>query len=289
VLSGLLIHPKTEAALKSYLKEPTQVLAILGAEGAGKKHLSYKLAAELVGGAEGAAQAQIINIERPADKNETPILAIRDLIRRLRVKQPGALKRVVLINEADRLSPEAQNALLKTLEQPNPDTYFILGVQDAAKLLPTVFSRTQKIVIHPVSEAMAAAFYSGDYQQQKIKTAWLLSEGMPGQLSQLLANETEHPLRASMDAAKSFLSSSRYERLASLDSLAKDKGQLSDLLMGLARILKILHHSNIRGRKQQATSKILAARILVRESQTAIAANASAKAVLLKLILNLQV
>ena len=117
----------------------------------------------------------------------------------------------------------------------------------------------------------------------------MLSEGYVGQLSVLLGDDELQPLKNAVGLAKKFLASSRYERLLEVDSLSKDREQTLGLLTGLARILKSLHHSNIRNGRQNVSFKILNARKLVKESQTAINANASAKAVLLKLILNLQV
>ncbi|MDL2238171.1 hypothetical protein LJC56_10175 [Christensenellaceae bacterium OttesenSCG-928-K19] len=49
--------------------------------------------------------------------------------------------KAVLIPEADRMTDQAQNALLKVLEEPPADTVLLLGAQDAKNLLPTIRSR----------------------------------------------------------------------------------------------------------------------------------------------------
>ncbi len=285
----ILIHPKTKKAAEQYLKTPTQVLTLIGPEGAGKRFFALKLAAKLLDKADLSNESRLITITRQDDKKEIAIDAVRMLIKTLRLKQPGQSIRVVFIDEADRLSQEAQNALLKTLEQPNSDTLFILSVSDASRLLPTVFSRTQKLIIHPVDKEQAEAYFSKNASAEEVRRAWMLSEGYVGQLSVLLGDDELQPLKNAVGLAKKFLASSRYERLLEVDSLSKDREQTLGLLTGLARILKSLHHSNIRNGRQNVSFKILNARKLVKESQTAINANASAKAVLLKLILNLQV
>jgi hypothetical protein len=53
--------------------------------------------------------------------------------------------RVAVISSAHRLNPDAQNALLKTLEEPGPATCLVLCADDMAPLLPTVVSRAARL------------------------------------------------------------------------------------------------------------------------------------------------
>jgi DNA polymerase-3 subunit delta' len=57
--------------------------------------------------------------------------------------------RVAVITAAQRLNLDAQNALLKTLEEPGPSTCLILCADDAAPLLPTVLSRAARLRLAP--------------------------------------------------------------------------------------------------------------------------------------------
>lgn len=63
----------------------------------------------------------------------------------------GKIKAVVL-EDASALTVEAQNALLKTLEELPEDALFILGAESDAKLLPTVLSRCQIVILTERSE-----------------------------------------------------------------------------------------------------------------------------------------
>lgn len=69
----------------------------------------------------------------------------------------------VILAEADQLTPEAQNALLKTLEEPPGRTDLYLLVQDRESLLPTVRSRTQLIDLGPLEPSVSA---------QELEQAW---------------------------------------------------------------------------------------------------------------------
>ncbi|MDE6017586.1 MAG: DNA polymerase III subunit delta [Muribaculaceae bacterium] len=52
----------------------------------------------------------------------------------------------------EKMQPECANALLKLLEEPYPDTLFILVSNEPGQLLPTIFSRTQRFNLQPLTE-----------------------------------------------------------------------------------------------------------------------------------------
>lgn len=66
---------------------------------------------------------------------------VRELKEKLSLKGVAAGHRVAVILEAQNLTPEAQNALLKTLEDPGPKTTLILTATHRHELLPTIVSR----------------------------------------------------------------------------------------------------------------------------------------------------
>ncbi|TCS76167.1 DNA polymerase III subunit delta' [Pectinatus cerevisiiphilus] len=62
-------------------------------------------------------------------------------------------KRVVLIRNADKMNEAASNGLLKTLEEPVGNVFFILTADNEKKLLPTVISRCMRIYFAPLADA----------------------------------------------------------------------------------------------------------------------------------------
>ena len=79
------------------------------------------------------------------DRTAILIEQIRNIIKRLVHMPTIGSKRVVLIIEADRMTAEAANCFLKTLEEPPIDTFFILTSSRPSSLLPTIRSRCQCI------------------------------------------------------------------------------------------------------------------------------------------------
>jgi DNA polymerase-3 subunit delta' len=79
------------------------------------------------------------------DRTAILIEQIRNVIKRLIHMPSIGSKRLVLIIEADRMTAEAANCFLKTLEEPPLDTFFILTSSRPNSLLPTIRSRCQHI------------------------------------------------------------------------------------------------------------------------------------------------
>lgn len=88
---------------------------------------------------------------------------IRELVdRRLSLRRFEGRRRLVLLDPADAMNPQAQNALLKTLEEPPPETTLVLVSSSPDALLPTVRSRCLRLPFAPlpdvrVAERLAAA------------------------------------------------------------------------------------------------------------------------------------
>ena len=68
---------------------------------------------------------------------------IRDLIEKVRIPPQIGKNKVYIIDEVHMLSKQAENAFLKTLEEPPPHIVFILATTEKNKILPTILSRCQ--------------------------------------------------------------------------------------------------------------------------------------------------
>lgn len=86
----------------------------------------------------------VIVIE-PGDTGTIKIDSIRDVIDRAGYRPFEGRRRVVIIDQADALVPQAQNALLKTLEEPPSASVFLLVTSRPDSLLPTVVSRCPRL------------------------------------------------------------------------------------------------------------------------------------------------
>lgn len=96
-------------------------------------------------------QHESLRIVRP-EKNQIKIEQTRAILDFLSL-QGLTRRRVVIIDDADKLNSQAANTLLKILEEPNPDTYFFLMAPSPAHVLATLRSRSQIMSFRPLTLA----------------------------------------------------------------------------------------------------------------------------------------
>jgi DNA polymerase-3 subunit delta' len=104
-------------------------------------------------------------VAKPGDKAFIPLeLFIGDhehrgregLCHRIALRPFMGGRRIAVIDDADSLNAEGANSLLKTLEEPPPQSVLILVGTSPAKQLPTVRSRCQLVRFHPLEPAVVA-------------------------------------------------------------------------------------------------------------------------------------
>jgi DNA polymerase-3 subunit delta' len=95
------------------------------------------------------------------------------------------VRRVFIIDEAELLNPQGQNALLKTLEEPSPRTVIMLVTTRDERMLPTVRSRCRRVPFRTLEPpAMKSWLDHGGPSIDAADRDWLLelAEGSPGRL-----------------------------------------------------------------------------------------------------------
>ena len=162
-LADVLGHAQPRALLLRAVVASSvpQSLLFDGPEGVGKRSTALALAAAincLEPGTDGdgcgkcsscrrIARAQHPDIVSlvPNEKGTITVEMARDIIGQASYRPFEARRRVVVVDDADSLQPSAQNALLKTLEEPPPSSMFVLVTARPDSLLETVRSRCPRI------------------------------------------------------------------------------------------------------------------------------------------------
>jgi DNA polymerase-3 subunit delta' len=127
---------------------PGHAYLFCGPDGVGKRRAAEAFARAL------GAEPRLV--ARPPDRHEILIVQVREVIRELGLTSDRP--RAVIFDEADRMSEEAMNALLKTLEEPPPRTVLLLVSSVPERLLPTVRSRCQRVLFFPLSDGEIARY-----------------------------------------------------------------------------------------------------------------------------------
>ncbi len=157
-MQGIVGHNKQKELLLRFLKNDSLPHALLfcGPEKVGKRTIAFRLANLLIcenstacGKCGGCVEMEkglhpdffFVSPEDGLIKIEQ----INELIKGLSLKSSGGKTKVAIIDEAHLINYEAQNALLKTLEEPQGKTVIILVTSHPSILLPTILSRSFKL------------------------------------------------------------------------------------------------------------------------------------------------
>ena len=97
-------------------------------------------------------------VEPSTGKKEISIEQIRKLGRELSFRPFSARKKIAVLDPAPLMNPSAQNALLKTLEEPPGDSLLMLIAPSAGGLLPTLLSRCLRLSFGPLAAELVATF-----------------------------------------------------------------------------------------------------------------------------------
>jgi DNA polymerase-3 subunit delta' len=179
----------------------------------------------------------LLVLER-ADKAHIQVEETRALLNALSLSlyHPSGV-RVVIIDDADIVTVQAQNALLKVIEEPPAQTIFVLITSRPTALLSTIHSRCAHIYFPPLTQAAIEQLLISDLEiaPSDASTIALLSDGAPGTAVALAGSPELLAERLSLDElARVVVAKNLFERLL----LAK---RLTDAKSDVVRFGRLVH------------------------------------------------
>ena len=124
------------------------------------------------------------------NSNAQPIIYASEsdnIIRKLSLSAYTSKYKVLVMWQADKMHPGCANKLLKLIEEPDPDTIFLLTTDNAKAILPTIYSRTQRIELRKPSTQQIAE-YMARLKGMDITEALALAAPADGNVLQALRN-----------------------------------------------------------------------------------------------------
>ena len=161
----------------------------------------------------------------------------RELVQKTRT----ALKKnkVYIIYKASTMNEQAQNAFLKSLEEPNSSTFYILLVNNVHSLLPTVLSRSQILKITPLNNDASLKLIPDNIPANIKQQILFVANGNPLLINKLVNDSSLiSQYSAHITTAKSFLTASTYQKLITINKL---KDSREDAIATLDALIKILN------------------------------------------------
>ncbi|MCL4358453.1 AAA family ATPase [Patescibacteria group bacterium] len=213
---------------------------LIGPAGIGKFSLVKELAQARVG------RIDLVLI----DSAEASLkLGLAKKLRNISLLKTGSIKRVIIINNAQRLNEEAQNLFLKTIEDLNSNTLFFFVADQAGALRATIRSRLEPIRFKPVPFELINQGLKGRFKPNEIKAAYAF---WPGQVGAIISFLTE-PAKFNL-IKKVFDGNGRLDQLAKLKFLLELEKTVD--LEELIANLFVLEQKNIMKLKKSDLTRI---------------------------------
>lgn len=147
--------------------------------------------------------------------------------------------KIYIIYNADRMMEQAQNAFLKTFEEPNKTTFFVLLVNNRHSLLPTIISRSQTLNVNNLSSEEILRLIPSNIDSAIRNQILFISDGNPVVARYLLNNPEEiKDYSKSIVAAKEFLNLNTYQKIILLNKYKDSREEAIAMLDSLVKILQ---------------------------------------------------
>lgn len=169
---------------------------IAGEDGVGKGKLANILAKFILNGYLDREYVDIINYS--SEKSSFGVDDVRDIIEEVYKKPFEKDKKVIIIHEGNKLTIQAQNALLKTIEEPPKGVYIIILCESLELILDTIKSRCEIYKLKPLTKSELYEYIKikkFNYYENEIKSAIAFSEGVPGRIDRYFNDDKLRELR----------------------------------------------------------------------------------------------
>ncbi len=240
-MNDLILNDKDIEIVDSLVDSLPNAILLTGPVGIGLLTLAKHLA--------GSRLEAIIH---PTDSDEMPTLSDNGVIRVNQIRHLVAItttktshRKVIIIDDSDKMNHASQNAFLKSLEEPPGNTHFILTSHKPSKLLPTIVSRVQTVAVESVPESTTLIQIKnlGITDETKTRQLVFLASGLPAEISRLVSDDQyfEHQSELAKDARR-LLGGTHVDKIALIEKYYSSRPDTLDLLLSAKlQISKSIH------------------------------------------------
>lgn len=173
---------------------------IVGEDGIGKSKIVHELAVNILGksGYSDREYADIKEYRVLNNKKSISVDQIRSVIEEVNKKPYEGDKKVIIFHDADKMTVQAQNAFLKTIEEPPQGVYIFLLSEAQDNILDTIRSRCQIHKLKKLSAAEIQSFLLKNYpaiSEEEKKAATAYCDGIPGKAVKFIEDSSLKEIR----------------------------------------------------------------------------------------------
>lgn len=171
---------------------------IVGEDGIGKSIIAREMAAAILGKNEIRQCTDILEYKLSKNKKSIGIDEIKSIIEETNKKPYEGNKKVVIVYNSESMTEAAQNAFLKTIEEPSNGVYIILLCEKLDNILDTIRSRCEvhklnRLKDDEMDKFLDYKFPSLSYEDKKAVISF--SDGIPGRAEKFIEDSSLHDIR----------------------------------------------------------------------------------------------
>ncbi|WMJ79985.1 DNA polymerase III subunit delta' [Clostridium sp. MB40-C1] len=166
---------------------------IIGEDGIGKSLIAKETALRLLDKHENRDYVDIIEWKVMKNKQSIGVDEVRDIIREVNKKPYEGDKKIIIVYESHKMTIEAQNAFLKTIEEPPKGVTIILLSESLGLILETIRSRCQIHKLKRLSSEEIREYLLREYpdlELDKVRAVTAFSDGIPGRCQLFLEDNS---------------------------------------------------------------------------------------------------
>ena len=171
---------------------------IIGEDGIGKSLIAKEFASSILGKNQIKQYVDVLEFRNKKGKKSIGVDEIRSIIEEISKKPFEGSKKVIIIYEGDRITIQAQNAFLKTMEEPPKGVYIFILCENLELILETIKSRCQihklsKLSIKDIKMYLVDKYPS--LPKKEFETILSFCDGVPGKADKFIENESFRDIR----------------------------------------------------------------------------------------------
>lgn len=225
---------------------------ISGEDGIGKSILAKILAKLILKGDLEREYVDIINYK--TDKASFGVDDVRGIIEEVQKKPFESDKKVIILHDGNKLTTQAQNALLKTIEEPPIGVYIIILCESLELILDTIKSRCEIYKLTPLSkEELQKYIKFNNYEcnERELISAIAFSEGIPGRVDKYFKDDNLREIREKILDLLTLLNKNDAEKMLEYEELlSKHKNEKEEVLKIIGSFIRdILIYKEVENNK----------------------------------------
>lgn len=199
-IDNVIGHENIRKYFKESIKSGTLAHAhlIVGEDGIGKSLIAREAAVELLGKSELKQYVDILEFKSYKNKKSLGVDEVRDIIEEVSKKPFEADKKIIIIYEGEKITVQAQNALLKTIEEPPKGVFIFVICENLEMILDTIKSRCQIHKLNKLSSEEVSVYLNKKYprlKKEEFSTILTFCDGIPGRAEAFMENEEFKQIR----------------------------------------------------------------------------------------------